>query len=427
MDYTFHGANYNVKGGVNMANDDNSFSISSEVGKLKRVMLHRPGKELERLTIDNKDELLFDDILWVEEAQKEHDAFADLLRDNGIEVVYFRNCLAHVLREGEVRDPLLDEALALEAIDIPLATALKSVLMDENPSDLADILITGLTKSEAMEMLPPCNSLVLRAMGDRDFLIRPLPNLYFLRDPFTFLKNGVIISVMNFEARRKEPLYSRYIFKNHPYFKGIEFLFGDHPRDTYPYNIEGGDILILSESVVAIGISQRTAAGTLQIVGKRLAEKAGIKTVLAVDIPKTRAAMHLDTVFTMVDHDAFTIYPEVKDHLRLWELEYSPEGEITSVREHQNLGNCLKKVLDLETVRFIETGGGDPIAAARDQWNDGTNTLAIAPGVVVTYRRNVISNRVLQENGIKVFEIKGAELGRGRGGPRCMSMPMMRD
>jgi arginine deiminase len=165
----------------------------------------------------------------------------------------------------------------------------------------------------------------------------------------------------------------------------------------------------------------------LQIVGKRLAEKAGIKTVLAVDIPKTRAAMHLDTVFTMVDHDAFTIYPEVKDHLRLWELEYSPEGEITSVREHQNLGNCLKKVLDLETVRFIETGGGDPIAAARDQWNDGTNTLAIAPGVVVTYRRNVISNRVLQENGIKVFEIKGAELGRGRGGPRCMSMPMMRD
>ncbi|HBG14369.1 MAG TPA: arginine deiminase [Synergistaceae bacterium] len=390
-------------------------------------MLHRPGKELERLTIDNKDELLFDDIPWVEEAQKEHDAFAELLRDNGVEVVYFRNCLSHVLREESVRDPLLDEVLALEAIDIPLVSALKAVMMEVSPSDLAEMLIAGLTKMEAMEILPPCSSLVLRAMGDRDFLIRPLPNLYFQRDPFTFIKNGVILSVMTFEARRKEPLYARYIFKNHPYFKGIEFLFGDHPRDTYPYNIEGGDILILSDSVAAIGISQRTAAGTIQIVGKRIAERAGVKTVLAVDIPKTRAAMHLDTVFTMVDHDAFTIYPEVRDFIRIWQLEYSSEGEITSVIEHQNLGECLRKVLGLDTIRFIETGGGDPVAAARDQWNDGTNTLAIAPGVVVTYRRNVVSNRVLQENGIKVFEIKGAELGRGRGGPRCMSMPMMRD
>ncbi|HOG14386.1 MAG TPA: arginine deiminase [Synergistales bacterium] len=410
-----------------MANEGGSFSVSSEVGKLKRVMLHRPGKELERLTIDNKDELLFDDILWLEEAQKEHDTFADLLRDNGVEVVYFRNCLSHVLGEDSVRDPLLDEVLALEAIDIPLVSALKGVLMEVSASELAEILIAGLTKMEALEILPPCRSLVLRAMGDRDFLIHPLPNLYFQRDPFSFINSGVIISVMSFEARRKEPLYARYIFKNHPYFKGIEFLFGDHPRDTYPYRIEGGDILVLSDSVVAIGISQRTAAGTLQIVGKRIAEKAGVKTVLAVDIPKSRAAMHLDTVFTMVDHDAFTIYPEVKEYIRIWQLEYSPEGEITSVIEHQNLGDCLRKVLHLDVIRFIETGGGDPVAAARDQWNDGTNTLAIAPGVVITYRRNVVSNRVLQANGIKVFEVKGAELGRGRGGPRCMSMPLTRD
>ena len=410
-----------------MANEGGSFSVSSEVGKLKRVMLHRPGKELERLTIDNKDELLFDDILWLEEAQKEHDAFADLLRDNGVEVVYFRNCLSHVLGEDAVRDSLLDEVLALEAIDIPLVSALKGVLMEASPSDLAEILIAGLTKSEALEILPPCRSLVLRAMGDRDFLIHPLPNLYFQRDPYSFINSGVIISVMSFEARRKEPLYARYIFRNHPYFKGTEFLFGDHPRDTYPYRIEGGDILVLSDSVVAIGISQRTAAGALQIVGKRIAEKAGVKTVLAVDIPKSRAAMHLDTVFTMVDYDAFTLYPEVKDYIRIWQLEYSPEGEITSVIEHQKLGDCLQKVLKLDSIRFIETGGGDPVAAARDQWNDGTNTLAIAPGVVITYRRNVVSNRVLQANGIKVFEIKGAELGRGRGGPRCMSMPLTRD
>ena len=406
---------------------EKSFSISSEVGKLKRVILHRPGKELERLTIDNKDELLFDDIPWVEEAQKEHDAFADLLRDNGVEVVYFRNCLSHILRDEARRESLLDDALSLEALDIPLLSALKSVLLQENPSDLAEILIAGMTKKEALEIMSPCSSLMLRTMSDMDFLIRPLPNLYFQRDPFSFVKNGVIISVMNFGARRKEPLYGKYIFKNHPYFKDIEILFGEHPRDTLPYHIEGGDILVLSESVVAIGISQRTAAGAVQIVGKNLAEKAGIRTVLAVDIPKTRSAMHLDTVFTMVDHDAFTIYPEVKDFIRIWEINYNPDGSIAAIDEHSNIGDCLKKTLGLDSVRFIETGGGDPVAAARDQWNDGTNTLAIAPGVVVTYRRNVTSNRVLQENGIKVFEIKGAELGRGRGGPRCMSMPMMRD
>ena len=406
---------------------EKSFSISSEVGKLKRVILHRPGKELERLTIDTKDELLFDDILWVEEAQKEHDAFADLLRDNGVEVVYFRNCLSHILRDEARRESLLDDALSLEALDIPLLSALKSVLLQENPSDLAEILIAGMTKKEALEIMSPCSSLMLRTMSDMDFLIRPLPNLYFQRDPFSFVKNGVIISVMNFGARRKEPLYGKYIFKNHPYFKDIEILFGEHPRDTLPYHIEGGDILVLSESVVAIGISQRTAAGAVQIVGKNLAEKAGIRTVLAVDIPKTRSAMHLDTVFTMVDHDAFTIYPEVKDFIRIWEINYNPDGSIAAIDEHSNIGDCLKKTLGLDSVRFIETGGGDPVAAARDQWNDGTNTLAIAPGVVVTYRRNVTSNRVLQENGIKVFEIKGAELGRGRGGPRCMSMPMMRD
>jgi len=410
-----------------MHENEKPFSISSEVGKLKQVMLHRPGKELERLTIDNKDELLFDDILWVEEAQKEHDSFADLLRDNGVEVVYFRNCLSQILGDEAVRDSLLDDALSLEAIDIPLLTALKSVLMQENPSELAEILIAGLTKKEALDILSPCKSLRLSTMTDMDFLIRPLPNLYFQRDPFSFVKNGVILSVMNFEARRKEPLYAKYIFKNHPYFKDIDILFGEHHRDTLPYNIEGGDFLVLSDSVVAIGISQRTCAGAAQIVGKNLAEKAGTKTVLAVDIPKTRSGMHLDTVFTMVDHNAFTIYPEIKNFISVWELEYTPHGEISSIQEHRNIGDCLKKTLNLDDVRFIETGGGDPVAAARDQWNDGTNTLAIAPGVVVTYRRNVTSNRVLQENGIKVFEIKGAELGRGRGGPRCMSMPMMRD
>jgi len=241
------------------------------------------------------------------------------------------------------------------------------------------------------------------------------------------VQDGVVVSVMNFEARKKEPLYAKYIFENHPYFKGLKIFYGTQSRDTYPYHIEGGDVLVLSDKVVAIGISQRTSAGTVQIVGSRLARSSSVKTILAFDIPKTRAAMHLDTVFTMVDRDAFTVYPGLSETLRIWELNYEEDGTLTSIKEHSSLKECIKKVFDISNVRFIETGGGDPIAAARDQWNDGTNTLALEPGVVVTYRRNVASNRALRENGIKVFEIKGAELGRGRGGPRCMSMPICRE
>ena len=410
-----------------MTTDGRSFCVASEVGRLKRVMLHRPGLELERLTIHNKDELLFDDILWLEEAQKEHDAFADLLRDHGVEVVYFRNCLAHILREETLRNKLLDDVLALEALDIPLAEALKKELTDMNPADLAEVLISGLTKQETEALVGQVRSLAIRFPDINDFIIRPLPNLYFQRDPFAFVKNGVIISCMNFDARRREPLYARAIFRHHPYFADVQILFGDDPRDSTPYTIEGGDVLVLAEDTVAIGVSQRTRAGTVQIVGRRLAQMLGVRTVLAVDIPKTRASMHLDTVFTMVDRDAFTIYPGLVNHLHIAELRYDEDGTLKDIVDHHNLADCLRQTLHLDHPRFIETGGGDPIAAAREQWNDGTNTLAIAPGVVVTYRRNVVSNQVLRENGITVYEVRGAELGRGRGGPRCMSHPLLRE
>lgn len=410
-----------------MGLEKTGFNVSSEVGRLKRVMLHRPGKELERLTIDNKDELLFDDILWVEEAQKEHDAYADLLRDNGVEVVYFRNCLAHVVREPEVRSMLLDEVLAWEALDYPLSCALKCEMMEAPPVDLAEILTGGITKGEARRLLGNCQSLVLNTLADHELLIRPLPNLYFQRDPYSFVKNGVILSVMSFEARQREPVYARYVFKYHPYFKDVKIFFGEERLDGIPYRIEGGDFHVLSEDTVAVGISQRTSAGSVQIIGRRLAKEAGIRTVLAVDIPKHRAYMHLDTVFTMVDWDAFTIFPGVASRIRVWELGYDDRGELVRIEESRNLVESLKRSLGLDQVRLIETGGGDPVLAARDQWNDGTNTFSIAPGVVVTYRRNVVSNTVLRENGIKVFEIRGAELGRGRGGPRCMSMPLERE
>ena len=241
------------------------------------------------------------------------------------------------------------------------------------------------------------------------------------------MENGVILSVMSFEARQREPIYARYVFKYHPYFKDVKIFFGEEKLDGIPYRIEGGDFHVLSEDTVAVGISQRTSAGSVQIIGRRLAKEAGIRTVLAVDIPKHRAYMHLDTVFTMVDWDAFTIFPGVASRIRVWELGYDDRGELVRIEESRNLVESLKRSLGLDQVRLIETGGGDPVLAARDQWNDGTNTFSIAPGVVVTYRRNVVSNTVLRENGIKVFEIRGAELGRGRGGPRCMSMPLERE
>ncbi|MDL2264004.1 arginine deiminase [Synergistaceae bacterium OttesenSCG-928-I11] len=401
--------------------------VGSEIGKLNRIFLHKPGKELKRITIDNKDELLIDEIVWVERAQQNHDEFAALLRKNGTEVVYFQDCLADVVKDEGVRSNLLDDALRLEPHDRNLTDALKKTVMEMTPEEVAETLVGGMTKKEAAARIGKIKSLTFTTADDYSFFFRPLPNLYFQRDPYFFVRDGVVLSAMRFLARQREPLYAKYIFKNHPLFKGVKIIFGDQDCDCHPNVIEGGDFLVLSEECVAIGVSQRSIAGTIQAIGSRLASEVGLKKVLAVDIPKERAYMHLDTVFTMVDRDAFTIYPGVHKKMRVWELSFDDGGKLTKITESNDVFDSLKKNLHLDNIRCIETGGGDPIEASRDQWNDGTNTFAIAPGVVVTYEGNLVSNRVLRDNGVSVYEINGSELGKGRGGPRCMSMPLKRE
>ncbi|MDR1481004.1 MAG: arginine deiminase [Synergistaceae bacterium] len=400
--------------------------VGSETGRLKRILLHRPGRELQRITIDNKDDLLIDEIIWVQRARENHDAFAKLLRDNGVEVLYFQDCLSEIVADLGVRDRLLDEAISLEAHDKNLSAALKRMVMEMPAAVVAETLICGMTKKEASVQLKNLPSLTLRTMDDQEFLFRPLPNLYFQRDPYFFVRNGVVLSSMRFLARQREPLYAKHVFQNHSLFNEVKIVFGDGLADSYPNVIEGGDFMVLGEDCVAIGVSQRSTAGTIQTIGGRLARELGIKRILAVDIPKKRAYMHLDTVFTMVDRDAFTIYPGVHENMRIWELMYDENGDMPRITESVSLIESLKKNLGLDKIRLIETGMGDPVEASRDQWNDGTNTLAIAPGIVVTYESNVVSNASLRENGIVVHEINGSELGKGRGGPRCMSMPLKR-
>lgn len=403
-----------------------SVYIVSETGKLRKVLLHRPGKELRRITIENKDEFLIDEIVWLKRAIENHDEFANLLRKHGAEIFYFQDCLCDIVQDKNVRSALLDDVLTLETHDVNLNKALKETVMGMTAKEVAETLIGGLTKKEARAFIGAVKSLTFATASDSSFFLRPLPNLYFQRDPFFFVRSGVVLSAMRFLARQREPLFAKYILQNHPLFEGVEIVFGNEIKNCHPHVIEGGDFLVLNENCVAIGISQRSTAGTIQAIGSRLASVVGIQKVLAVDIPKQRAYMHLDTVFTMVDKDAFTIYPGVHKNMRIWELDFEENGTLRNITESRDFFDCLKKNLQIDRIRSIETGGGDPSEASREQWNDGTNTFAIAPGVVVTYESNEISNKTLRDNGIVVHEINGSELGKGRGGPRCMCMPILR-
>ena len=406
--------------------DKKVLNVYSEIGKLKTVLLHRPGKEIENLTPDLMDRLLFDDIPYLEVARQEHDAFAKILSDNGVEVLYLENLAAEAIEDASVKERFVDEFIKEAGIlGEKKKQLVKELLLNcKTNRELVDKMMEGIRKSE----LPNYNATSLADMADSGypFVADPMPNLYFTRDPFATIGSGISLNHMRTVTRNRETLFAKYIFENHPRFKDSDIPRWFDRDDTT--SLEGGDELVLNKEVLAIGISERTDAASIEKMAKRIFDKdESFKTVLAFHIPNKRAFMHLDTVFTMIDFDKFTIHPEIEGPLTVYAISRGEGNSIKIQKETQELDKVLAKYLQVEKVTLIRCGGGDMIDAAREQWNDGSNTLAIAPGEVVVYSRNHVTNKLLEEAGVKLHIMPSSELSRGRGGPRCMSMPLYRE
>ncbi|HHW56310.1 MAG TPA: arginine deiminase [Clostridia bacterium] len=398
--------------------------INSEINKLKIAILHRPGEELEKLTPQNLTELLFDDIPWVRKIQEEHDNFAKVLQQNGVEVLYLQNLLEEILKEENVKEKFIEELLQVNGVTSPkIINYLKEFLREKSSKEVAEIAIAGLSLNEA-KIKKSIMGLAEYIYQDNYFYIKPLPNLYFTRDPGAMIDSGLMISSMKPAARKPETLILKYVYQHHEIFRQNYIpLWYD---DNYPHSIEGGDILVLSEKVIAVGCSERTTPQAVEQLAHNLFERgSSVGRILVVQIPIKRSYMHLDTVFTMVDTNRFVFYPGIKNELKVFSIIKEEKG--FSIRQEKDLQTALKSALNLYTIDIIPTGGLNAIASAREQWNDSTNTLAIAPGVIVTYSRNEISNKIMEKEGIKVIPIEGSELSRGRGGPRCMTMPLLRE
>ena len=404
-------------------------NVKSEIKELKKVLLHRPGRELENLTPKWLNQLLFDDIPWLDLAQKEHDAFADIFRKNGVEVLYLVDLVAEALETSDdVKNQFINQfieeaAITSDTLKLLIFDYLKSMKVTK---EMVSTTMAGIRKDEVPNFTKRTLSDHIR---DYPFVTDPMPNLYFTRDPFSIIANGVSISKMFSVTRSRETIYGEYIFEYHPIY-GSKEIPHYYNRQMVP-TLEGGDILVLNDKILAVGVSERTHPAAIERLAKNLFyyNKTDFEIVLAFDIPKSRAFMHLDTVFTQVDYDKFLIHQELRHEIKAYEVTRSKthKEKLDVLPIEGKLDDILSKYLGRK-ITLIPCGGeDDPVASDREQWNDGANTIVIRPGEVIVYERNHITNSLLEKNGIKIHKMPSSELSRGRGGPRCMSMPFERE